>query len=398
MKNMNKAPWKTVDLFSGAGGMSYGFHAHGNFDLLAAFDLEKGKPSSGAGKLECNSTYHANMGIKPFNVDLGTITVKEFKEMVNDTVDVFIACSPCTGFSRTNSENHLKDDPRNSLVTKSALLAMAVKPSVIVMENARELLNGKFKHHFDGFSDILRKNDYEIHGSVHFLNKFGLPQIRERALIIAVKKPLRIKTIEDLWEGRTVNQDATTVRNAFSIIDYKNDKANVAPTFKTDAVKARIRAIPKSGGSWIDLTKQKKTRHLLTDGMEKLFKAGKIGSFPDTYGRMSWDKPAPTIKRECSHVGNGRYAHPEKDRLCTIREMGVLQGFPVTYKFSGNSMSNKYRHIGDAVPPLVSYQLAHLVDWILSGRKPAVENLILKNTSLKTSDIEGVSYKYEQAV
>ena len=41
-----------------------------------------------------------------------------------------------------------------------------------------------------------------------------------------------------------------------------------------------------------------------------------------------------TIKRECGHIGNGRYAHPEQDRLCTVREMAILQGFPRDYRFA----------------------------------------------------------------
>lgn len=396
--SLKKKTWKTIDLFSGAGGMSFGFHAHKDFQLIAAFDLEKGKPSSKTGHLECNSTYFANMGIKPFNVDLGEITIEEFSRLVGKPVDVFIACPPCTGFSRTNPLNHLTDDPRNSLVSKTALLAITLKPSVIVMENARELLNGNFKHHFDNFSQILVENGYEIHSDIHFLNRFGLPQIRERALVLAVKKPLKIKTLEDLWEGFNVSPLATTVRNAFSVVDYCNDIENTAPKFQSPIVKDRIKAIPANGGSWIDLSKSKKTKHLMTDGMKKLLKEGKTGSFPDTYGRMAWNKPAPTIKRECSHVGNGRYAHPEKNRLCTVREMSILQGFPTTYKFEGRSLSNKYRHIGDAVPPIISHQLAHLIDWILTGRKPEITDIILKNTCLKHSNIEAVHYDYEQAV
>ena len=94
-----------------------------------------------------------------------------------------------------------------------------------------------------------------------------------------------------------------------------------------------------------------------------------LGSHPDVYGRMWWDRWAVTIKRECGHIGNGRYAHPEQDRLCTVREMAILQGFPAGYTFVG-TLTNRYRHIGDAVPPLISYQLAALAQWMLTGRRP----------------------------
>ena len=49
--------------------------------------------------------------------------------------------------------------------------------------------------------------------------------------------------------------------------------------------------------------------------------------------------------------------------MCTVREMSILQGFPGTYTFVG-TLTNMYRHIGDAVPPLISYQVAALCRWM----------------------------------
>jgi DNA (cytosine-5)-methyltransferase 1 len=67
---MSKKPaFSVVDLFSGAGGMSYGFHRHPGFEILAAADAEIGKPSMAKGALQCNSTYAKNMGITPRNLE-----------------------------------------------------------------------------------------------------------------------------------------------------------------------------------------------------------------------------------------------------------------------------------------------------------------------------------------
>ena len=93
----------------------------------------------------------------------------------------------------------------------------------------------------------------------------------------------------------------------------------------------------------------------------------KPGSFPDVYGRLAWDRPAPTVTRECSHPGNGRYSHPEQDRLLTVREMALLQGFPADYQFLG-SLSFKYRQIGDAVPPMVAEQIARAILSDIDGK------------------------------
>ncbi len=89
---------------------------------------------------------------------------------------------------------------------------------------------------------------------------------------------------------------------------------------------------------------------------------GRPGSFPDVYGRLWWNRPSITITRECAHVGNGRYTHPDQDRLLSVREMALLQGFPERYVFEG-PLSAKYNQIGDAVPPIVSKQIAaHLIN------------------------------------
>ena len=115
--------------------------------------------------------------------------------------------------------------------------------------------------------------------------------------------------------------------------------------------------------------------------------SGDLGSHPDIYGRLWWDRPAVTIKRECGHIGNGRYAHPEQDRLCTVREMSILQGFPRDYRFTG-SLANMYRHIGDAVPPLISYQLAAPVPVDPDRRPAGPEELILPGCHLAAGDLQ----------
>ncbi len=386
----NDKKFRVVDLFSGAGGMSAGFHYHDRFVIIAAVDAQKGKPSSGDGSLQCNKTYKANMGLEPAEIDLSLVSPTELKVHLQlpSRLDVLAVCPPCTGFSRTNPKNHLRDDPRNSLVAKSAYFALEFDTSIVVMENARELIRGNFRHHYLQFKSILEKNGYSVDGKLYYLNRFGLPQIRERAIVIAVKKPLALRTLEDLWDGYGVREEATTVRRAIGAMDLKDEEVYVHPKFSSDQVRQRIAATPHDGGSWLDLVTRIDRPDLLTAGMKKILAAGRIGSYPDIYGRMWWDRPAPTIKRECSHVGNGRYAHPEQNRICTLREMAILQGFPTVYKLRGSSLSNLYRHLGDAVPPLISYQLAHLCEWMLTNKRPRIDHLLLPNTHLSSKDLK----------
>nr|MDA3873360.1 DNA cytosine methyltransferase [Kiritimatiellia bacterium] len=248
-----------VDLFSGAGGMSFGFHKHPAFRVLAAADAEIGKPSMKAGTLRCNSTYALNMGIEPVQVDLGRIEPRQLRECLgigDQHISVLSACAPCTGFSRANPQNHLRNDYRNTLVEQSGLFATALDVDILVMENARELLSGNFACHFQALKTHLEKHGYTVHAESHMLTRYGLPQIRERALVIAVKSHLPLKTLADLWDGCEVSSESLTVRKAFSAIRPDAENTTMYPKFADESVLNRLAAIPQDGGSWTDLILQ----------------------------------------------------------------------------------------------------------------------------------------------
>lgn len=389
--------WDVVDLFSGAGGASFGFHAHEDFRIVGAADAQLGKPSSGPGKLGCNASYELNIGVRPVETDLGTVDPAALGASMGlaREPEVLIACPPCTGFSRTVAHNHLRDDARNSLVGRTAMFVREFRPEVLLMENARELVMGRFSAHLGGLTRSLRAAGYRVRAETHLLNRFGLPQRRERAVVVAVRSGLPMRGLSDLWAGYGVDHKATHVRRAIWELPpipagHRNqvDPMHAAPSLGQELTRRRLLAIPHDGGGWIDLIHRADGEQLMTPAIRARLAANNLGSHPDVYGRMWWDRPAPTIKRECGHVGNGRYSHPEQDRLCSVREMGILNGFPGSYQFGGTSLSNMYRHIGDAVPPLIGYQLAALARWILTNERPAFEELILPDTHLRSGDIE----------
>ncbi|MEV1045981.1 DNA cytosine methyltransferase [Streptomyces sp. NPDC049916] len=391
--------WTVVDLFSGAGGMSFGFHAHRNFRVASAVDAQKSKPSRKT--LACNETYARNLGISPLDIDLQEIDARKLARAIRKdghlrTPTILTACPPCTGFSRTLPKNHKEDDPRNSLVGRVAEFSAELRPKIVIVENARELLHGNFALHAKQLRDGLESLGYSVHAATYRLDRFGLAQRRERSIITAVAPGIQLKTLEDLWAGSKVNPKALTVRRAIwdlpevtAGVTHSSDQAHGSSRV-TREVLDRIKAIPRDGGSWISLFNHPDTAELSTPAMRRSVAAGNTNHFSDVYGRMAWDSPAPVIKRECSHVGNGRYTHPEQDRLCTVRELAILQGFPNDYQFTDSSRQNAYRHVGDAVPPLISHQLAWLSSWMLTGRKPTPSDFILDNTTLKPGDISMV--------
>jgi DNA (cytosine-5)-methyltransferase 1 len=396
MTDAHNTGWSVIDLFSGAGGMSCGFARHRDFEVLGAADAEIGKPSSGAGTLGCNASFRQNIGVDPLNVDLGRIDPGVLREMLGLSGDpvVLSACAPCTGFSRTLARNHLVDDVRNTLTRRIGDFARELRPQVVVLENARELLMGRFSRHFDALRSDLEDQRYRVLASTHYLSEYGLPQRRERALVIAVREDLPLLGLEDLWEGFGVRAEATHVRKAIDWLPtvkagetHPDDSMHVSPRLASDVNRRRIAAVPHDGGSWFDLVDHPNADELLTPSMKRRAALRNFGSHPDVYGRLAWDRPAATIKRECGHIGNGRYAHPEQDRLCTVRELGLLQGFPCDYQFVSSSLANLYRHLGDAVPPLIAYQLAAVVSWILTDERPEPPDFILPGSSLAVEDL-----------
>ena len=392
-----------VDLFSGAGGASSGFNAHPDFTVIGAADKQLGKPSQISGT-ECNKTYLKNIGISPREIDLGLVTPEQLGAHLGiqpGEIDVLISCSPCTGFSRTNSQNHLRDDPRNSLAQKTAAFINYFKPRFFFVENARELLRGNFSYHGENLIRYTRDIGYTVCSNVHLLTQFGLPQIRERALIVGTTLEAS-STVLDLslnWGEYMPSKSSLTVRNAidqFPTLSQgetcKLDKCHSVPSMRNRTLQ-RLRRIPANGGSWRDLLRSQDGFSYLIPSMVKTLESNKLGSYPDIYGRMWWDKPAPTIKRECSSPGNGRYCHPEQDRMCSVRELGYLQGFPKDYSFEADSLSNMYCHIGDSVPPMLSYQYAEVFSRIVHKRFGSLEELMMPKTFatqlkiIKSSDL-----------
>lgn len=196
---------------------------------------------------------------------------------------MLISCAPCTGFSQKKANNHIEDDARNKLVERTALYAEAWKPRYVVIENVKELLKGWHKHHFQGLHRSLMRLGYEVFADIHNLRDFGLPQSRVRSLIVAklgapfhMSLPMvnRIRTVRDaighlpILEAGTISPD---------------DAMHTCPRIGGVSLE-RMQALPKNGGSWIDLTGDQ--AHLRIPSM----RPDKPGSFPDVYDRLAWDK------------------------------------------------------------------------------------------------------------
>lgn len=117
-----------------------------------------------------------------------------------------------------------------------------------------------------------------------------------------------------------------------------------------------VRAVPP-GGNWRDLPEEIKSSRV--QQIRESAARGE-GSRSTYYGRLRWDRPSYTVSTYFNRPGNGCFIHPSADRLITIREAARLQSFPDSYRLLGKGRA-RYLQVGNAVPPLLAYQLGSLL-------------------------------------
>ncbi|NLT46226.1 MAG: DNA (cytosine-5-)-methyltransferase [Thermotogaceae bacterium] len=121
----------------------------------------------------------------------------------------------------------------------------------------------------------------------------------------------------------------------------------------SDLDKLIISYVPQ-GGNWKNIPDSVPSQRLVQ--IRKSFSEGR-GSRSTYYGRLREDMPAYTISTYFGRPGNGCNIHYEQDRTLSQREAARLQGFPDSFVFKG-SIGAISEQIGNAVPPILAYQIA----------------------------------------
>ncbi len=319
-----------IDLFCGAGGLTYGIKKEG-IHVTAGIDTDPA----------CRYPYEKNNKAKFIEKDIKEITAEELKELfTEDGYTVLAGCAPCQPFSSYRHGQNSKDDHKWGLLYEFSRLAKSVQPDIITMENVSTVS----KHQvFDDFVNELKELNYHVWYSVIDCSKYGSPQTRKRMVLLASKHG-EIRMIDPIYDKpKTVEQVIGKLKpikaGETSSIDPLHVSASLTP-LNLKRIKAS-----KPGGTWRDWP-----THLVAKCHKE--KSGK--TYPSVYGRMQWDKPAPTMTTQCYGFGNGRFGHPSQDRAISLREAALLQGFPETYQFVPEDeqvmMTKVGRMIGNAVP------------------------------------------------
>ena len=335
---------KFFDIFCGAGGISYGLVKAG-FRSLGGLDKFR----------DATITYEIAIGSKVLLKDAFRISQEDLKRVVEEA-DLLAGCPPCQGFSTIKVARFGKDDRRNDLVTYYADLVRIAKPKAVVFENVPPV---KKDPRFLYLVNVLKENGYSYAYSVLNAADYGVPQLRRRLVLIAVRGVDKVEfpepdhgdpNSEPVRKG--VLRPWRTVRDAIgdlpSVEDgecHPSDPMHCAKKLNP-RYKEIIRHVPKDGGSRDSVPEE---LLLPTHRKHKT-------SFKSTFGRLWWDRPSVTITTKFYDISAGRFGHPEQDRGLTLREGARLQTFPDDYPFKG-SFRSIARQIGEAFPPLLAEKI-----------------------------------------
>lgn len=244
-------------------------------------------------------------------------------------------CPPCQGFStlRTMNGSRRVIDTDKDLLFSFLRIALAMRPQFVLMENVPALARDR---RLKLFSAALKDAGYSTQCEVIDAASFGVAQRRRRMIFTAARPPLALPVATPC--------PPRTVRDAIGHLPAPgktNDTIHNLPERRSQLVAERIRHIPKNGGS----------RAALPARLQ-LACHRKSSGFKDVYGRMAWDKPAPTITTGCFNPSKGRFLHPTLNRGITMREAALLQGFPRSYRFPAElGRVTLATLIGNALPP-----------------------------------------------
>lgn len=357
-----------IDLFCGAGGMSLGFQSAG-FNVAAAFDKNP----------RCVAAYNANFpGTSAIISDLGTTSGKDLRSLAkigNKHIDVVFGGPPCGGFSVAGQRDPA--DPRNKLFVHFAEIVSSLMPSYFVVENVRGLVIGEAAKVLDQFRKVVEKAGYVVVWPVKVINAadYGVPQNRERVIILGAKKTL---TLPEYPFASTPadGKDRITVREAIgdlSLIERHMEKIEGDEYRGPLGNPSRYARALRTPAPFAEPSKAKKRAngHVLTgclrvqhsDESTRRFKKTAPGTREATshFYRLAYDGLAPTL-RAGTDLEHGKFTavrpiHPEHDRCITVREAARLHSFPDWFQFHPTKWHGCMQ-IGNAVPPFLANAVA----------------------------------------
>lgn len=338
---------KIIDLFSGVGGLSLGFEQAG-FESVAAIDMWK----------DAIDTYNHNRKNKVGKVvDIKTFNNQFLDEIIaNHKITGIIGGPPCQGYSTAGisdiSESIGKiNESRNKLYLEFFNTVKKVTPEFFLIENVKGMVTLNGGAFVKDINKRFGKLGYKINYKILNASDYGVPQNRLRVFFVGLRedtfefpeiknqKITCLDALSDLYSDLTVSDSvyASPPKNNYQKKLRKSSSVvlNHEDTNHSEQTKQIISMIP-DGGTIKSLPKE----------------YWEVRKFNKAFQRMNSKTPSLTID-----TGHRNYFHFKENRIPTVRESARIQSFPDKFEFTG-SKTSQYKQVGNAVPPLLAYELA----------------------------------------
>lgn len=346
-----------VSTFAGGGGSSTGYRLGGGKILLVNEFIP-----------EAVQTYKANYPSTPVEmIDIRKITRRGGRRYVLDwfksygiepgEYDILDGSPPCSTFS-TSGKGKQKIEEKNvrysdttqdrigMLIHDFVYIANCTKPKVCVIENVPSI---KSSHVFHHALERLRRWDYKVNYKVLCSSNYGVPQRRNRLIVIAIRpdicRKVGIKTetdILDLYPKGSIYEP--TLRDGLKDLEIDPKQRNylLTSSVKSSAYEI-LKSIPKNPSRPIGI--------------------GNVD--PDWTSdfnlvRASWDHPSPTLTQMGQQGGGGGIQHPDEDRVFTTDELKRLMGLPDDFQLTG-TFNQKAERCGRMVTPQLYKHLSRSI-------------------------------------
>jgi DNA (cytosine-5)-methyltransferase 1 len=324
---------KIISLFSGAGGLDYGFRAAG-FEISAAFDISEAAIKTHKRNFP-NSIAIAD--------DLITLRPTGVSKIVANNLNRgsrigIIGGPPCQGFSRANT-TATAADPRNELpklyIDIVRKLQKIFKVEFVVFENVLGIKDKKHSAAYRNLMKGLRKLGFDVTEKELCATDFGVPQTRRRIVLAAMRAGQKYEVIRPRRR-----------KGQFSV----RDAIGKLPRPKFFSPNLDGKDIPHHPNHWT------------MNPVSPRFRAKAVAHGGRCFKQLNWQKPSPTIAFGHREI----YVHPNGKRRLSIFEAMLLQGFPKSFVLEGN-LSEQVEQVSNAVPPPLAKSVASAIKRALAG-------------------------------
>jgi len=375
---------RIVDLFSGAGGLTFGFYyklENGKFvkknnnDIVFANEYD----SAAANAFSLNYP-----DIMMLNQDIRELKKKQIMELIGEKeVDLIVGGPPCQSYSTIG--RRVYDDKARLYVEYYRMLSI-IKPKMFLFENVKGMLSMKDEKGNLIIDDIEKKfehiNDnlgYKLSYKTLDAVNYGVPQHRERVFIVGIRNDINLKWDFEMLprENKIITlkeaiSDLPSISSGEEIQSYGKKKAhnNYQKLMRGDNDILTCHFLAVYGEkiqTIMNNVVEGKGRDYINSLVDKgeLSKKYRLTSgYKNTYGRLFANQPCTTITNNMSTPSGLRCIHYKENRALTPREGARIQSFPDWYQFYGNKREIKTQ-IGNAVPPLLAIKLAHQIEEVL---------------------------------